>query len=395
MTTTHSLTFYKLSAFFGLATLKRVDALEIHDFASFAKISSKTSVDHLNQLTIDANIFHESMDFKSFVSQNNQFETNKLESLALKIKTGLDCLVSTKDVGTFKKAFRIDASTSEIEVKNIVLEFASHFKIHGNRTHLLCGKIIKSLFDDYSITIGTSAEIENAYNRFQSCMQNYAEKMPLFYGAPYNTEEKISIGVLIFWHNDIMRGRAVYRLQSNKIASFYGYDRVIFNALSKKLGYKIDCDALIGARLPIVVDDNGALLIPYIDCSNKQISLKLDEHGNYLVIGTKKDDLVLLGSGDSQRLQLNDITANYHDYFSDNYVNTNTCSNCDCDVDDHYSTTNNGDILCEHCAGYCEQCDETVIADNMVQALSEQRGSYYRIYVCECCADNADHMAVF
>lgn len=392
------LTFYKINPFYGLVSLKRVDRSEPRDFASFVLLPSKTNVCILNQLIIDNEISFQSSDFNQFISYNKHHETSKLEAIALKIKSGLDCLLSKKDIESFKCAFKIVADSSENEIKNICLNFGQHFKLHGNRTHLLCKKVISSLFDDYRITIATQAEIQEAYNQFNSCMLKFSEKMPLFYSVPYNDSGNVSVGVLIFWYKDVMKGRAVYRVKGDKVASFYGQDRVIFNNLSKKLGYKAaDCSALIGARLPIVVDDNNALLMPYIDSSDKSISLKIDdENGNYLVIGTKLASLILLGTADSQKLQLNDRSLEYDNYFSDDYEKNEVCSNCDCDIDeDDYSTDYNGNILCSDCSGYCEACEETVLQDDMVPALSEQRGSYYRIYVCSCCADDATQMAVF
>ena len=393
------LIFYKINPFYGLVSLKRVTREESYDFASFSQLQSKTTVSELNKLIIDGAIQFESAALKNSINHNNHYNVNRLEPIALKIKSGLDCLLSKNDIENFKRAFSITPSTTENDIKNICYNFAAHFKIHGNRMPLLCKKITSSLFDGYRITVGTASEIQEAYSLFSACMLKFSKQMPLFYGTPYNTSGKTSIGVLIFWEKDIMRGRATYRVRSNKIASFYGNDRAVFTALSKKLGFgAIDCSALIGARLPIVVDDNNALLMPYIDSSDKSISLKIDdENGNYLVIGTKLDSLILLGVADSQKLELNNRSHAYDNYFSDDYEKNEVCSNCECDIDeDDYSTDYNGNILCSNCSGYCEMCDETVLQDDMVPALSEQRGSYYRIYVCSCCADNADeHMAVF
>jgi len=390
-----TLIFYRIASFYGLLTLTRVNGLESHDFASFTKLASKVTVGDLQSLNDTGDIFHTNHNFLVLV--HSTFESKKIESIALKIKSGFDCLLSKKDINTFKSSFDIRPDTSENDIKNIILNVFTHFKIHGNKTPLLYNKIISSLFDDFSITIATSEQIKLSYSKFPSCMDKYSEQMPFFYNTVYNNENKISIGVLILWHKNVMTGRAVFRVQSNKIASFYGYNRVIFTALTKKLGYKIDCDALIGARLPIVLDDNGALLVPYIDSSNKEISLKIDnDHGNYLVIATKKDDLILLGRADGQNLQLQHRTSEYDDYFSDDYCSHNICSNCSDDVEeDEYNVTSNGDILCQNCAGYCDQCGETVVADEMVVGLSEQRGAYYRIYACNCCAENAETMVVF
>ena len=196
-----------------------------------------------------------------------------------------------------------------------------------------------------------------------------------------------------------MLGRAVYRVKGDKIAAYYGSERIVFNALSKRNGYKTsDCSALIGARMPIVLDANGALLVPFIDCQDKSISLRLDDEGDYLVIGTKLDNLSLLGTGDSQKLELNNRSHAYDNYFNDNYEKNEVCENCGGEVDDDdYSTDCDGNILCHECSGYCENCEQTVLCDNMVAALSGTRhGNYERIFVCSCCADNADeHMAVF
>ena len=393
------LIFYKINPFYGLVSLSRVTREESYDFASFSQLQSKTNVSQLNKLIIDSDIQFESADFKTLISNTNHFYTNRLEGIAFKILTGLDCLLSKNDIENFKKAFSITPSTTDNEIKNICCNFAAHFKIHGNRMPLLAKKIISSLFDGYKITVGTPSEIEKAYSLFSACMMKFAHQIPLFYGVPYNNSGKISTGVLIFWHNDIMRGRAVYRLKGNKIASFYGNDRAIFTALSKKLGFgNIDCSALIGARLPIITDNNNALLMPYIDCSDKSVSLSIDsENGNYLVIGTKLDNLILLGEADSQKLQLNDRSRQYDDYFSDEYEENEVCHNCDCNVDnDDYSLDYNGNILCQDCAGYCDACEQTVLVDDLVTALSESRnGAYYRIQVCECCAENATQMAVF
>ena len=393
------LIFYKINPFYGLVSLSRVTREESYDFASFSQLQSKTTVSELNKLIIDSDIQFESADLRYLINRNNHFYTNKLEAIALKIKSGLDCLLSNQDIENFKRAFIITPSTTENDIKNICCNFAAHFKIHGNRMPLLCKKITSSLFDGYKITVGTASEIEEAYSLFSACMRPFSDKMSLFYGVPYNNSGKISTGVLILWYNDIMRGRAVYRVRNNKISSFYGNDRAVFTALSKKLGFgAIDCSALIGARLPVVVDDNNALLMPYIDCSDKSISLKIDnDNGNYLVIGTKLDDLILLGTADSQKLQLNDRSRQYDNYFSDDYETAEVCSNCNCDVDaEECSSDYNGNLLCSECAGYCEECEETVIEDDMVTALRENRnGGYTQINVCESCADNAQQMAVF
>lgn len=393
-----TLTFYKINPFFGLVSLKRVERIEPYDFASFSSLPSKITVLELNKLHLDSDLQFESNDFKSFLINNKQTGTDKLASIALKIKSGFDCLLSKRDIQNFKSAFKIDATTTENDIKNICLNFAAHFKIHGKRISLLCDKVISSLFDDYKITVATASEIAESYHQFHSCMTKFSEKMPLFYSVPYNDSGKTSIGVLIFWERGIMRGRAVYRVKGKKVAAFYGSERIIFNALCKRNGYKApDCSALIGARMPIVLDANGALLVPFIDCQDKSISLRLDDEGDYLVIGTKLDNLSLLGTGDSQKLELNNRTSYYDDYFSDDYETNTICSNCECDVDDDdYSTDCDGNILCQECSGYCENCEQTVLFDDIVTALSETRnGNYERICVCSCCADSTDHMAVF
>ena len=52
-------------------------------------------------------------------------------------------------------------------------------------------------------------------------------------------------------------------------------------------------------------------------------------------------------------------------------------------------------ILCQEC-GYCEQCEKTVLVEVMIIALIETKhGNYEQIYVCSCCADSTNEMAVF
>jgi len=68
-----------------------------------------------------------------------------------------------------------------------------------------------------------------------------------------------------------------------------------------------------------------------------------------------------------------------------------TCSQCGVDLDDDAYTQyfSNGEPVCEECSAYCEECEETVLSQDMTNFFYRtRRGDLEEGYCCQSCADN-------
>lgn len=71
------------------------------------------------------------------------------------------------------------------------------------------------------------------------------------------------------------------------------------------------------------------------------------------------------------------------------------CSECGTNINaDEANYLSNGNVICCDCSSYCEECEETVLADNITTFFYRSRnGDIEEGYCCECCANNMRQVA--
>lgn len=394
-----NLIFYTANVFGFSVRLTRTTDRTTADFGSFLKLAGHITLNDFLVLNENIDIFN--IKKGSEIETATRYKTSQPNGTknAVKmfdlVKRGYIAFLNDKHLNSFINLANLGNLQEKSTLTPILREYLSRFKCHTKHATALSEMIINHQLKGYTLEIATESEIIEAYQKFSSCMTKYAHLMPLFYGTPYDESGNISVSIMVLKRNGYILARGLYRHKSNKIIKCYG-DSALMQNVAKMRGIKCDIGAAIGARLPIVTDDNGCLRIPYIDSEQHRISLKLNENNapQYLVIDSKDESLTYIGEGNNQDLSLNYARA-YHDFFDDEPCkdftgeSVKTCSNCECEVDEHdYRTDAAGNILCDDCSSYCEECDETVLSDEITEFFYRARnGEIETGYCCQSCAD--------
>jgi hypothetical protein len=396
------MTFYKTSLFAFSCNLTRVKTSTDADFGCFELLPAHNMRDDLIELDNDNKLFlinPKNYELKQFLNITPQHLTSaKVEKMFSLIKSGLIAFVDDSHIQCFLKLTNRQNLQDKTELKSVIFELLARFKCHTKHAAILTDKIIAYQIKGYSLEFATTSEIIESYEKFNSCMTKYAEKMPLFYNTPYNELGKISLSIMVLKRNGAIIARGLYRHKQNKLVKCYG-DSVLMKQVALSKGIKTDISATKGARLPIVLDDNGALRLPYIDSEKHAIYLQKSKHGDFLVIdSSKEDNAYVVACADNQDLTCKPC-GNYNDYFNSDFDsdftgNDCTCSRCDYHIDrEDCNYLYNGDVVCHDCSSYCDECNETVLADDMRPFFYRtHRGGITEGYCCESCADNMNQV---
>lgn len=245
----------------------------------------------------------------------------------------------------------------------------------------------------------TETDINYAYTlgNFTSCMR-YNRSTGKVYGREYQ-DGKQSVALACLYDADgDMVARSVLRLQNNKIVRIYTSENSgKIASVYRAHGYEQSENALVGARLPIVVDDNGALSMPYIDGKTRDIRYIEDPEGDYLQIGGERGELIGDASATTGYLKVWDagIDRGFHshggrDTRGDEY-------NCDCcggGIDEDNVHTFDGECLCESCyydsTTTCDDCDNRISNNDSnyyEEVYSARTGETYGACLCQSCSD--------
>jgi hypothetical protein len=283
------------------------------------------------------------------------------------------------------------------------MQFTDDVTIALNQS-FIAGYTVKRIDDADEIT---QIYADKSVN-IDSCMTR-KETPARIYGNDYVEGQK-SVALHAIYHYEQYVGRFVVRLKNNKYPSLYtSHDSDKIKNVLHAMGYECNPSALIGARLPLLTNENNNVYMVYVDGTDKDIRLIECDNGNrYLQVGGTKGDIIGTGNGTRGFLNINshgrdkgfydcscvDYAIGYDDDDDDMHDDEFYCDSCNEWHDNQYYNNIDGNAICDDCRSEhyysCDDCNDTLSIDDCynLEVYDFNHDHTNSVTVCECCSND-------